>query len=94
MLLIISSVRKTAPETADLVTFTEEILNEILHFLCSDCAFLYFHVYACLLHAVYDLTALLTQNVSAKQLVKEGITDHEQIVFTTATFIGVANFGI
>ena len=23
-------------ETADLVTFTEEILNEKLHFLCSD----------------------------------------------------------
>ena len=24
-------------ETADLVTFTEEILNKKLHFLCSDC---------------------------------------------------------
>ena len=24
-------------ETADLVTFTEEILNGKLHFLCSDC---------------------------------------------------------
>ena len=24
------------PETADLVTFTEEILNEKLHFLCSE----------------------------------------------------------
>ena len=25
-------------EAAHLVTFTEEILNEKLHFLCSDCA--------------------------------------------------------
>ena len=25
------------PETADLVTFTEEILNGKLHFLCSGC---------------------------------------------------------
>ena len=28
-------MRPNPPETADLVTFTEEILNEKLHFLCS-----------------------------------------------------------
>ena len=30
-------------ETADLVKFTEEILNRKLHFLCSECRFL-FHI--------------------------------------------------
>ena len=29
-------VRPNPQETADLVTFTEEILNGKLHFLCSD----------------------------------------------------------
>ena len=29
-------------DTADLVTFTEEIVNGKLHFLCSDCFWLWF----------------------------------------------------
>ena len=29
-------MRPNLQETADLVTFTEEILNEKLHFLCSE----------------------------------------------------------
>ena len=28
-------------ETADLITFTEEVLNEKLHFLCSDSDFIF-----------------------------------------------------
>ena len=30
-------IRKTAQKTADLVTFTEEIVNGKIHFLCSGC---------------------------------------------------------
>ena len=36
--MIGNSVMKELMNTADLVTFTEEILNRKLHFLCSDSA--------------------------------------------------------
>ena len=40
LIYMLFETRKTRQETADLVTFTEDILNEKLHFLCSvplDC---------------------------------------------------------